>query len=316
MKIELQVPGTECYASITIVSFDHHGWTGMIAMQEGRYEWGVVERMPWVSIYNVNGSIQIQMNNPVWSNELVEAYTLNSAQTRFVLKLRTSYRVFDSLVALVEYVFMNIQVQNQYDSQFVSFRQVEGALKNNKLEVIYNYILDGEVILQEQETIVLGWLSPKAKKTLQGKSRDYVDQRRGTAEWCVEAENRVSDDDPVNMILDHIIAGTDWCSSLDDLACYDLFDRPHLYVMVPRASEVSNANYVRYEFVRNNAVGVKAPVLVGVVLNAPFVIGDIEDETVLAPYPTYAEITELAAGDIALADEIQDVLYEMVLGID
>jgi len=311
MILCVPVPETSCHARIDVLRFDGDGWLGSTHIHVEHHQWGVVPDVPWIELRYEDGQIGFLQHKPIWKSEFVSEYSLDNDETRFVLHLDESYRVFCSVTELLEYVFNNVKGCSQFNTLEASFGMVEPHLSGQTLWVTYSYQLNGQLIYEESELLTIGWLSPRSEKSHLGKPRTKYDRRLSEAEWSVESRDSFKGDEPVNVIIEMLFLGGNHIEVPYDLPCYHNLDRPLMDVAPPRMFELLDTEYIKYELGRTTESGRVNRVQIGTVLNAPFIIGEGEFELVLIPFPTYSQIYTIAQGDKSYADEIQEIVHEL-----
>jgi hypothetical protein len=314
MILRIPFPETEHYTDIQISSQDELSWSGTINGNEVSYPWGVVPDAPWIILEFVNGGTSVRYAEPEWRTDLVTAYSQGIPGARYCLATPERLLHFASTLELVEYVCENTVAQSQFRERDVEHKKVWRYLEDSRITQEYVYSLHELVIHREQEECQIGWLSPRSRKTLSGKQQATRNMYRVCAEWQVERLTSFEYDEPIYCILPRLLPEQELDETFDWLDGYQLLERPFTWLREPTVREIEMLvdNKEEYLVYRANSEEVLVEIVVGVYLNAPFLISEHQDEDrEVYVYPTNADILFACEGNSTVASEVEQKLFEM-----
>ena len=313
ITLELPIPLSSTNSVVVIESYDSIGWTGLLDNAPCSEKWGTIPAAPWIQLSFVNGKLSYQEMLPTRSNERISMYTLDDDSTVFVLRLTRIVIPFPSLTNLLQHVFDNLIVQNMFGTSEPEYALVSRFIRDHELTITHDYRLHGDSLMQQDETLRLGWISPGSKRTLMGRARPEGTLRSGCAKWSCEA---VSDlDDPVTLIVSRLLAGLEWGDEIFAEISTDEVLPPSSFVGEPTYSDAVGYNgaRIRYALKNPNRDGADE-VLIGSFLNAPVVLFyDQDDLPDIIAYPSKNDLFRIADDEPGFAQEIWEMVYEVFL---
>lgn len=312
MIIQAPFPNTDLCAEIKIVDKRLDGWSGSVDGVAGSFAWGVVTSAPWVTLLFTDGALRIETTRPTWVTELVTAYSVSETEMRYLLPTPERLLQFDSIQGMLEYVCANTAARSQFAAREVDHRAVWRYIDGARVTQVYTYSLHGRKLFSEQEECLIGWLSPRSKKTLSGADQGSRSRYRGIAEWTIERLTTFQTEEPIYELLPRLLPEFEIDESLDWLDCYELLERPFTYLDEPSARDLEMLCDTKesIEVLGENGRDVLRDVTIGIYLNAPFIISKRDGEAAqLDVFPTYADIFNAAGRSSHVASEIEQKLF-------